>query len=255
MSSAEQWDAPPTDLTLPPGEIHVWRGKLISHPTRRELLLGMLSEDERSRAERFRFARDSWRFVTARGLLRILLARYLELTPQQICFGYGPQGKPFLADHGEDNALCFNLSHSGTLGLFAFARGRQLGVDLERVDSDVAVDRIPEHFLSPQECAALRSLPERLRLEAFLHCWCRKEAFLKAKGGGLSVPLDKFAVSLAPGQPAELLWTAEPCDDRRWSLHALTPAPGYIGALAAEGESYELRTWQCPDHLKLHVAA
>jgi 4'-phosphopantetheinyl transferase len=249
VNSTVHWAAPPDATSLLPGEIHLWRAGLDMPPSQAEQFLEILSEDERDRADRFRFPKDRWRFVAGRGLLRLILARYLGTLPDRIRFSYGPQGKPSLAGNLDGGALRFNVSHSDALALFAFARDRELGVDLERVDPLVAAERIPEYFFSSQECASLRSLPAEFQPEAFFHCWSRKEAYLKAKGGGLTVPLDQFSVSLAPNQPAELLWTAEPRENCRWSLHALTPAPGYVGALAVEDHACRLLHWQFPDSL------
>jgi 4'-phosphopantetheinyl transferase len=141
--------------------------------------------------------------------------------------------------------LSFNLTHSHQLALYAVTRRREIGVDLEYVRADFADEQIAERFFSPREVAALRTVPENLLKEAFFHCWTRKEAYVKAKGEGLSIPLDQFDVSLAPGEPALLLSTRDdPQEADRWSLQALFPGSGYVAALAVEGRTWRLKCWQ-----------
>jgi 4'-phosphopantetheinyl transferase len=123
-----------------------------------------------------------------------------------------------------------------------------VGIDLERIRFDLAVLEIAERFFSRRELAMLRALPTELQREAFYRCWTRKEAYIKARGEGLSLPLDQFDVSLAPGEPAAVLGTQhDPSEASRWSLRELTPAPGYFAALAVEGHDWGLTCWQWPD--------
>jgi 4'-phosphopantetheinyl transferase len=204
-----------------------------------------LSEDERERARRLRFERDRRRFVVARGTLRGLLARYTALDPAALRFQYGRRGKPALAAELNATGLRFNLSHSHELALYAVARGRELGIDVEQRRPDRAEAGIAERFFSPRELEALRALPTERWTEAFFTCWTRKEAYIKAKGAGFGIALDQFDVTVAPGQPAVLLATRQdPPDAARWSLHDLHPGDGYAGALAMEGDARILRYWQ-----------
>jgi 4'-phosphopantetheinyl transferase len=155
------------------------------------------------------------------------------------------QGKPALAPGSGTEDLRFNLSHSQKLALFAFAFRREVGVDLEYVRPSVPDDRLAERFFSPQEVTRLRALPESARTEAFFHCWTRKEAYLKARGEGLGIGLDSFAVSLAPGQLTDLLIASDDSPEAgRWSLRALAPGDGYVAAIAAEGKDWSLALWQ-----------
>ncbi len=244
-----QWSPRPDTLRLEEGEVHVWRAHLDLEPSRIQSLMRTLTADERSRAERFHFRGDGERFIVARGLLRAILGLYLEMDPCQLRFSYSPYGKPSLAGgvEGED-ALRFNLSHARSLALFAVTRGRELGVDIEYIRTDLADERIAEQFFSPREVAALRALSAKMRREAFFNCWTRKEAYIKARGEGLSLPLDQFDVSLAPGEPAALLNTlGNPQEARRWSLQKLDPGIGYVAALAVEGDNWPLRCWQWPE--------
>jgi 4'-phosphopantetheinyl transferase len=175
------------------------------------------------------------------------LGRYLGLKPGQLRFCYGPHGKPSLAPPLEEEALRFNVSHSQGLALFAVARGRELGVDLEYVRPIAEVEQIVARFFSERESKAFSALPAGRRLEAFFNCWTRKEAYVKARGGGLALSLKQFDVSLAPGEAAALSCTGDDAQEvARWSLWALEPGPGYVAALAVEGHGWRLACWQWP---------
>ena len=129
--------------------------------------------DERQRAGRFHFEKDRGEFIVGRALLRTLLGRYGHREPSQLEFHYGASGKPRLA--GEDPSLRFNLSHSHGLALYAFSRGRELGIDVEQIRSNADAKKIAERFFSSQEVATLRALPAHEREKAFFDCWTRKE--------------------------------------------------------------------------------
>lgn len=204
-----------------------------------------LDGNERVRAERFYFRRDRNHFIVAHGLLRLILSRYLNIEPSDLRFCYSPYGKPMLAKEFDGDRLRFNLSHSHGLALYAVTRARELGIDIERIRPDLTYEQLAERFFSPREVAALRAVPTSRRLGAFFSCWTRKEAYIKARGEGLSFPLDHFDVSLAPGEPATLLSTiGDPLETRRWSLRELDLAPGYAAALAVEGHDWRLKFWQ-----------
>ena len=162
----------------------------------------VLSADEHARAERFYFQKDRERFMVARGLLRTVLGRYLNQEPSQLRFCYSPYGKPALATGSGRNTLRFNVSHSHGLALYAITCGRELGVDVELIRPELPDEEIAERFFSFQEVSGLRALPPNMRLEAFFNCWTLKEAYIKARGEGLSLPLDQFDVALVPGEAA-----------------------------------------------------
>jgi 4'-phosphopantetheinyl transferase len=237
----------PSTFALAGHEIHAWRVDLSSASSRRvKGLRHILAEDERRRADGFCFEEDRERFVVARGVLRSLLGSYLDLEPGRLNFRYGSHGKPALAEGTGGDTLRFNVSHSRGLALFALTRNREVGIDVEYVRSDLELEEIAGRYFSPQEAAALRSLPTDARTEAFFACWTRKEAYLKARGEGLSIALDGFSVSLVPGEPAVVLNTQEgPSEAARWALRELRPGPGYVAALAAEGHGWRLvcRHW------------
>ncbi|MCS6845856.1 MAG: 4'-phosphopantetheinyl transferase superfamily protein [Caldilineales bacterium] len=234
------WLAPPPDVTIGADEVHVWRAVLQARPSEVSRLWWLLSEDEHERARRFRFERDRRRFVVGRGLLRVLVGRYTASPPEAIRFSYSAHGKPAVAE--PPTSLTFNLAHSEEWALFAFAWGRRVGVDIEHMRSDLADEQIARRFFAPGEVQALLGLPADQRSAAFFRCWTRKEAFVKARGEGLSLPLDAFEVSLDP-DAATLLRAAEPDEVRRWQLAPLFPHPAYAAALAVEGDGWQLRCW------------
>ena len=243
--TSSSWDSPPKTLVLPNNAVHVWRASL--HISASELCTfeDTLAVDERARAERFYFQKHRERFIAGRGLLRNILSRYLDRKPDQLRFCYNAYGKPSLTEATGAEGLCFNLSHSHEMALYALTRGREIGVDIEHFRPDVEVEKLAERFFSPREEAVLRALPEPLRKEGFFNCWTRKEAYIKAEGKGMSIPLSAFDVSLAPGEPAALLRTENHSKETsRWALQALNPAPSYAAALAVKGHDWELKCWQ-----------
>ena len=245
MMSLLTWRAPPKELALEDEQVHVWRASLDGPPSRVDALRQTMTVDELERSERYRFDEDRWRFVVARGTLRCILARYLKTVPEQVRLRYGKRGKPHLVGQSGAAGLQFNVAHADGLALFAVARGRRIGVDIEGMDRDLAALEIADRFFSPREIAALRQLPAEARAEGFFNGWTRKEAYIKARGDGLSLPLDRFEVSLAPGEPAALLSTAwDPEEASRWSLKELVPGPGYAGAVAVEGRGWQLKCWE-----------
>ncbi|HEV2800642.1 MAG TPA: 4'-phosphopantetheinyl transferase superfamily protein [Pyrinomonadaceae bacterium] len=245
----ETWLTQTTFAPLADGEVHLWRAPLAQMPATLERLHATLAPDETAKAARYRFQRHRDHYVAARGILRQLLGRYLDAPPERLRFTYSPYGKPALdpSTHGEPD-LCFNLSHSHELALYAFARGRELGIDIEHVRADLAGAEIAARFFSAREVSALRALPtEETRVRAFFNCWTRKEAYIKARGEGLSHPLDAFDVSLAPGDPAALLGTrGDPQELTRWTLHGLDAGEDYAAALAVRGSNHTLCLWQWP---------
>jgi 4'-phosphopantetheinyl transferase len=190
------------------------------------------STDEQQRANRFRFSTDRRQFVLCRGVLRALVGWYGQISPEKVRFGYGAQGKPKLLNSVR-TPLFFNVSHCGDRALFAFTNICELGADLERVRTLPDHERIAMHFFSEREHAMLRTVDPMRRSEAFFNCWTRKEAYIKATGEGLSARLDKFAVSLVPGDPPALLeFDDSRFDPLDWRLFHLTWKPSYVVAVA-----------------------
>ena len=212
-------------------EIHVWHAPLDREPDFLQRLEATLSNDERARADRFRFVRDRNDFLVARGLLRKLLGRYLDQSPADVEFCYGQHGKPSLSIVNSCNGVCFNLSHSAGLVVYAIARGRNLGIDVEFIRSGSAHEDIAKQYFSLRELRDLNSLPSEKRDEGFYDCWTRKEAYLKARGTGLQIPLDSFAVTVSPDRPAQFLEGVESC----WHLVSYRPAKGFAAAVVYDG--------------------
>jgi 4'-phosphopantetheinyl transferase len=234
---------------LAANDVHVWRVPLNQSSKLTLLSLDVLSPDERKKAARFRFAKDKNQFVQARAALRFILGQYLNVTPQDLEFSYGHHGKPELANGHAANSLRFNLSRRDGLALIAVTHGREIGVDVELVRADVPFFEIADVSFSAVESATLRSLPESLRAKGFYNCWTRKEAYVKARGEGLSFPLKQFDVSLTPGDPAKLLRVGD--DDNeidRWTLQQIPAGENYVAALAVEGTDLNVtcRDWSLP---------
>src|SRR3989449_9302213 len=194
-----------------------------------------LSDGERQRATRFAFDRDRCRFVVGRSRLRELLGERLEVGPDALELAYGVRGKPALAGRFADSDLRFNLSHCDDVALYAFSSGREIGVDVEAVRAIPDGDAIAACMFSRGENEVYCSLEPRDKPLGFFNCWTRKEAFIKALGDGLYHPLDRFEVSLAPGEPARILRVESTTGDQcGWTLPSFLPLPGLIGAVVLQ---------------------
>jgi 4'-phosphopantetheinyl transferase len=238
------------DYQLPQDEVHVWRIALDWSPERVRAMNAVLSLDERQKADRFHFDQDRTRHVVGRGVLRSILARCMKTEAERLRFEYNAFGKPRLAPRLSDGLVepfQFNVSHSGDLVLIALTMERAVGIDVEKMRTKLDVERIAASYFSPLERLTLHSLPEDLRRDAFFDCWTRKEAYIKAVGDGLSLPLDEFDVCFLPGQEPGLLATRpHPAEAQRWVFRALDLGPDYKAAIAVEGGGWHLRTWDWP---------
>jgi 4'-phosphopantetheinyl transferase len=238
FSMGENISFPPAlPSTLLRGEIQVWMlyGELA--PRSLEKLKQILSEDERQRADRFRFDRDRNCSIASRGILRSLLGSYLGCDAREVRFRYSDRGKPEL-ESPSNMDLRFNVAHSGDVILWGFTHARRIGIDVEKVRLDVDVSEIAERFFSSGERAQLQSVATGEQHEAFFRCWSRKEAYVKATGDGLSLSLDAFDVSISAAQPARLLETRPNLGEaERWAMHALDVQPGYAAAIVVEREN------------------
>jgi 4'-phosphopantetheinyl transferase len=214
------WQLPPAQLALDVDEVHVWCVSLSAPP---EQFAAVLALDERDRAARFAFERDRRAFVVVRGVLRILLGRYVRRDPEVLRFGQRPRGKLYLVAE-PDFGLRFNVSHSGELGLLAFARDREVGIDVQLESSDRDLQALAEHSFTADEQAMLRGLPVRDQAGAFFASWVRKEALVKATGEGI-VELGRDA-------------------DPRWSIVDLPALAGHAAALVVDGPCRRLSCWR-----------
>jgi 4'-phosphopantetheinyl transferase len=214
-------------------DVHVWSLRLDLSPAVQDRLEGVLSASEAARAGRFVDAASRRRSVAAHGLLRVVLSGYLGRHPGDVALEVGRGGKPRLAEQAGPR---FSLSHAGARGLLAVSADREVGVDIERIGAIDDVEGLAEVCFSPVERAALSAVPAAQRGRAFYVGWTRKEAFLMVIGEGLARPLDSFAVTLTPGEPERLLGVrGAPEASRRYTLRALEPAAGYVGAVAVDG--------------------
>ena len=228
---------------LPPNEVHVWRASLRQSPSSSTRLKEVLSADEYARATRYHFEADRNRSIIGHGLARLLLAQCLGSSPHGLRFTYNAFGKPDLAPERPPHPH-FNISHSGEWILIGLSLGRILGIDVERERENMATREIAARFFSPLECSMLEALPAAERCRSFFACWTRKEAYLKARGDGLSLPLDQFDVAFAPGAEPRLISTRhDPAEAHRWKLAALDVGCGYAAALAVEGADWKLKCW------------
>ena len=223
-------------------EVHVWKVRMDLMPLHVPDFWLTLSVDEKSRAEGLT-AKQSERFIIGRGALRVLLGEYMQVDPSELRFRYNSYGKPFLDQKSGRDLLYFNLSHSESIALFAVTLGREIGVDIECIRSGLNYNRIAERFFSPCEAAKLLAFPKCIQEEAFFSCWTRKEAYVKARGQGLTIPLDRFEVSVAPGEATALFNVKEHSKVVPWTIHTFIPNPGYVGSIAIEGHGLKLSHW------------
>jgi 4'-phosphopantetheinyl transferase len=237
VSATTEWRETSNPPSLGPFEIHLWRIDLHRDPAETARLESCLIPSERERATRFHFPQDRRRFVVRRAVLRHLLGNYAGCCPEAVCLAHTAHGKPFLEHQEAPDALRFSSSHSADLALIAFARGREVGVDLEFHRPLPEAAEMAKAFFSASEIAELAQVPEAAKQKIFFDGWARKEAFVKAIGLGLSFPLNHFSVSLSPGQPAALLQVEhDPAAVERWSMQAIDASPNCSAALVGEGK-------------------
>lgn len=239
------WQIPVEKIGLSSLDVHLWKVALEVDDNACRNLVALLSPRERQQAERFRFARDWRRFVVAQGMLRKVLSRYLPLDPKQLVFEYGAQGKPSLMPGQATQTVEFNLTHSGELALIAVAYDRRVGVDIERLSRNVEIRKLAERFFATEEAAYITALDGSLQRSAFFRCWTAKEAYLKALGVGITVPLasvevldvcDKLATWIVYGNPEKSL--------DLWSIATFGADQDYLAALAVEGTPPCLLCWE-----------
>ncbi|MFM2305288.1 MAG: hypothetical protein RLZZ135_2701 [Cyanobacteriota bacterium] len=232
-------------------DIHIWEVNLdrgaapLEHRTRGEIraLSDCLTEQERQRAAKFINPLHGDRWIVARGYLRQILSRYVNLPPNQIVFTYGQQGKPEL----EGNPIQFNLSHSHDRAVYGISATDPIGIDLEQIHSLAAAELV-ERFFSAAERAIFHTLPASTQQAAFFHAWTQKEAYLKACGTGLSTSLDLIEVSIDPHTPAQII--SSPRSDRTWQIRKLELSPDYAGAVVIGGEFNSIGYYKPDDILQ-----
>jgi len=233
---------PGPSLALGKSDVHLWYLDLEDRTIVERDCAYLLSADETERAARFRFERDRRHFNICRGALRMLLAGYLDEEPSRLIFSYSAKGKPELGGMHESCGLRFNVSHPGDMACVGVTLERRIGVDIEAIRYDVEIKAIAQRFFSVSEQRDLSGLPAHDQHRGFFNCWSRKEAYLKALGSGLSLPLSEFDVSLRPGEPAGILATRpDPNEAKRWTVLEPKLHEKYATAVVAEGAGLELR--------------
>lgn len=219
-------------------DVHMWLARIDESAANIEIYINFLPPHEVAQADKFQTIPYRNRYIVTRGLLRVILSRYLQTKPECLRFSYNEHGKPFLAFPGGAQAVNFNLSHSSGLALFAITRQeRRIGVDLERIRTIVSVGQIAERFFSADECAAMEIMPEPLRSQLFLRSWTRMEAYVKALGMGLAAAVKDGKILLHDKIPSQ---QREHLGKFAWSINCWQPAPEYVAAVAVEGSDWRL---------------
>lgn len=243
------WQIPPGNIAPDSQHIDVWRSRLDVPDSQADKYAGILSHDEKARADRYAIASKRRQFIVGRGLLRRTLGLMLDTNPRSFVFRYGTAGKPELENQSN---VQFNVSHSGNTILMAITLDQAVGIDLEQIRPRPHLEAMTQRFFAPEESDQIMSLEEHDREKAFYHCWCRKEAILKGAGLGIWIGLDKFAVNTSPDDPPKLLrtdWGKKAPTD--WHLTRIDVADDYAAALAHTGPPLTIRCW---DHSALPTA-
>jgi 4'-phosphopantetheinyl transferase len=231
-------------LALPENEVQLWRVDQEAIGPDESRWQKVLSSDESRRASRFHFSRDRQRYAASRALLRMILAGYVGADPAELTFSYSAKEKPSLGGAHAGSGITFNISHSGGIALLAFTRRREVGVDVEQIRDDFDCDGIARRFFSAHEQQQLFVLPAEQRAIGFFRCWTRKEAYIKATGDGLSLPLTQFDVSLKTGGENALMATRpDGAEAERWQLREVPAGPGFVAAICVRGQDWRLNHW------------
>lgn len=243
------WTTPPADRMLHDDEVHVWLASYKKFHAQLSELRDLLNVDEAKKAARFYFEKDRERFIVTHGLLRKLLAGYTNISSAQLDFQYNAYGKPALASSFQKEPLHFNLSHTQDLIVYAFTYTRNVGIDIEYIRADIEYEQLARHYFSSFEQAELQRLPLSLHQQAFFNCWTQKEAYIKARGLGLSLALDSFDVTVQPDAPVRLLASRESAQEAaRWRFASLPVNSNYAGTVAVEGQDWQMHCWQLLPH-------
>ncbi|CAG9933603.1 4'-phosphopantetheinyl transferase family protein [Candidatus Nitrotoga arctica] len=232
---------------LQAGELHIWKIELDYDNGHWQPLMALLSDDEQIKADRYRFDKLRLRYIAGRAALRKLLGGYMGREPEALIFDYNDYGKPSLQNI--DNGLCFNVSHSGETMLAAFVLNSEVGIDIEAIQQNIDYVDICQRWFSVQENNALQDLPEEQRIAAFFRAWTRKEAYIKARGIGLSYSLNRFSVSLDESSSALLEHHDCPQEIKSWQIYNIEVSSAYSAAVAIEAARWDIRHYNF-EHLR-----
>jgi 4'-phosphopantetheinyl transferase len=235
---------PPTRIKLRHDEVQVWYSFLNNSARQCAAYDKVLSEKEKERASRFVREIDKTHYILRTGILKKLITRYSGLQPENLQLSYGPYGKPTL-DHAINVAhLCFNMSESSGHALYAFTQNREIGVDIEQIRDIPEMEHIVRLHFSEAERAVFASLLAQEKIKSFFNVWTRKEALIKALGGGLSIPLTKLDLSFSSGKPRTFISGDEVLNHRaQWTIQDVSPSPECAAAVAVEGSGFTIKCW------------
>lgn len=231
------------------GQIHLWLCfyESIRDPALLNEYVGLLSTEELRQQRRFYFERDRHRYLVTRAMVRTVLSKYARIAPKEWQFAANPYGRPEVANEdAEARRIAFNLSHTSGLIVLGVTRDRAIGVDVENVREQRAAVEIADRFFAPSEVASLRALPTEEQERRFFEYWTLKESYIKARGMGLSIPLDRFAFDVE--DCGEIRLTADPsledCPER-WDFWQFEPAAQCLAAVcAARSDGDTCSLWQ-----------
>ncbi len=242
MTMASTWNKPLADLQLSEGTIDVWHTSLNRSDTDIENFRAMLSANEHKRADRFTFPGKRNEYIISRGLLRQVLGQLLGADPAGLTFSYSAKFKPYLPDTWNGHTVSFNVSHSHDKAIIAITLDRELGIDIEKIRTNVEFIKLATRFFSLTEVAALKEYSNADLPKAFFACWTRKEAFVKALGKGIWFGLSQFSVAVDPEEACPSLITHwDPEDAAKWSMVNIDTEADYQAALAVAGSGFEVR--------------
>ena len=229
------WQNPPEKLNLLENEIHLWQANLDLPSVVIEKLALSLSEDEKTRANRFHFAQHRDRYIAGRGILRQLLAKYLQVNSDRIRFEYSSRGKPYLASCLNQNNLQFNVSHSQNLALYGFNYQEIIGVDLEYIKDDINYKQLATRFFTPQELQLIYRTKSEAQKTRFFQLWTAKEAYLKATGDGLAQGLDAIEFTIDKNNKLSLVSIKqESAQISDWLINNFIPQDKFIATIAVK---------------------
>jgi 4'-phosphopantetheinyl transferase len=236
-----QWHEAIPERSILANEVHVWRVFNEKISSQIKNLEEILSDDELERAGKFYFEMDRKRFIMVRAILRIILSNYVREKPQHLHFKYSAFGKPMLATNPGSDNICFNLSHSNGIALYAVTLNRHAGIDVEHIRHNIDIEQIAKRFFSSAENSLLNNIHEKDRLAMFFKFWTRKEAIVKATGKGVSFPMEQVDVSSIND---DFLSTVKLTDENKeglcFSVQDLFPEKGYAAAIAIAGNDCKI---------------
>lgn len=239
----------PRDFELPPDEVHVWYvfSENVTDPRVLDSYAALMNPEERARRDRYVFAKDRRQFLVTRGFVRTLIAGYTGLPAADCVFVANRYGRPSLQpsvrpkpDATTEDPFEFNLSHTHGLVACAVTRGREVGIDVEDLERMEINPDLPRRYFSAAEVDALDKVPLPEHRSRFFDYWTLKEAYIKARGMGLSLPLDGFSFHLERGRAPRISFGAIDDDPSSWQFAQFDPSPRYRMALAVRRRGPDL---------------